>query len=122
MAGLPRELYLNAAMARRSAPAPAAPLSFTGRMAASARTSGFAAASVREAGLYTTVFAAKEKDSPAVAFFKDLAAGGISGSIAKTATAPIERVKLLIQTQDANPKARLASALRARNCAAAREK
>jgi len=74
MAGLPRELYLNAAMARRSAPAPAAPLSFTGRMAASARTSGFAAASVREAGLYTTVFAAKEKDSPAVAFFKDLAA------------------------------------------------
>ena len=27
-----------------------------------------------------------------------------SGSIAKTATAPIERVKLLIQTQDANPK------------------
>jgi len=35
---------------------------------------------------------------------KDLAAGGVSGSIAKTATAPIERVKLLIQTQDANPR------------------
>ena len=32
--------------------------------------------------------------------------GGVSGSIAKTATAPIERVKLLIQTQDANPKVR----------------
>jgi hypothetical protein len=31
----------------------------------------------------------------------------VSGSIAKTATAPIERVKLLIQTQDANPKVRL---------------
>ena len=30
----------------------------------------------------------------------------MSGSIAKTATAPIERVKLLIQTQDANPKVR----------------
>ena len=28
----------------------------------------------------------------------------MSGSIAKTATAPIERVKLLIQTQDANPR------------------
>lgn len=31
-------------------------------------------------------------------------AGGVSGAVAKTATAPIERVKLLIQTQDANPK------------------
>merc|ERR1711988_290503 len=39
----------------------------------------------------------------AVAFLKDFAAGGISGAIAKTATAPIERVKLIIQTQDANP-------------------
>merc|ERR1719262_1712771 len=31
-------------------------------------------------------------------------AGGVSGAVSKTATAPIERVKLLIQTQDANPK------------------
>jgi solute carrier family 25 (adenine nucleotide translocator) protein 4/5/6/31 len=40
--------------------------------------------------------------------FKDLmidfAAGGISGAVSKTITAPIERVKLIIQTQDANPK------------------
>merc|ERR1711918_29236 len=36
-------------------------------------------------------------------FIMDFAAGGISGAIAKTATAPIERVKLVIQTQDANP-------------------
>lgn len=36
-------------------------------------------------------------------FFADFAAGGISGAVAKTATAPIERVKLIIQTQDANP-------------------
>jgi solute carrier family 25 (adenine nucleotide translocator) protein 4/5/6/31 len=38
-----------------------------------------------------------------VDFAADFAAGGISGAIAKTATAPIERVKLIIQTQDANP-------------------
>jgi solute carrier family 25 (adenine nucleotide translocator) protein 4/5/6/31 len=38
-----------------------------------------------------------------MAFVKDFAAGGISGAIAKTCTAPIERVKLIIQTQDANP-------------------
>merc|ERR1712178_182254 len=35
---------------------------------------------------------------------KDFIAGGVSGAIAKTCTAPIERVKLIIQTQDANPK------------------
>jgi solute carrier family 25 (adenine nucleotide translocator) protein 4/5/6/31 len=33
----------------------------------------------------------------------DFLAGGVSGAIAKTATAPIERVKLIIQTQDSNP-------------------
>merc|ERR1711970_151638 len=37
-------------------------------------------------------------------FFIDFAAGGVSGAISKTITAPIERVKLVIQTQDANPK------------------
>jgi len=37
---------------------------------------------------------------------EDLLAGGVSGAIAKTITAPIERVKLIIQTQDANPKIR----------------
>merc|ERR1711868_124655 len=37
-------------------------------------------------------------------FFFDLLAGGISGAVSKTITAPIERVKLIIQTQDANPK------------------
>jgi len=37
-------------------------------------------------------------------FLTDFLAGGISGAVAKTATAPIERVKLIIQTQDSNPK------------------
>jgi len=37
-------------------------------------------------------------------FVIDFIAGGVSGAIAKTCTAPIERVKLIIQTQDANPK------------------
>merc|ERR1711988_1982633 len=32
--------------------------------------------------------------------------GGVSGAVAKTLTAPIERIKLVIQTQDANPKIR----------------
>lgn len=48
--------------------------------------------------------AAGEKKDPAMAFLKDLAAGGISGAISKTLVAPIERVKLLLQTQDSNPK------------------
>eukprot|EP00999_Lentomonas_sp_LEN2_P003063 NODE_917_length_1119_cov_42.970766_g875_i0.p1 GENE.NODE_917_length_1119_cov_42.970766_g875_i0~~NODE_917_length_1119_cov_42.970766_g875_i0.p1 ORF type:complete len:307 (+),score=84.60 NODE_917_length_1119_cov_42.970766_g875_i0:99-1019(+) len=37
-------------------------------------------------------------------FVLDFIAGGTSGAIAKTCTAPIERVKLIIQTQDANPR------------------
>jgi len=60
---------------------------------------GFCAPSAKE---YFTV--PGKKEFSAVAFLKDLAAGGVSGAVAKTATAPIERVKLLIQTQDANPK------------------
>jgi len=41
-----------------------------------------------------------------VSFAQDFAIGGVSGAIAKTCTAPIERVKLIIQTQDANPRIR----------------
>eukprot|EP01017_Pseudomicrothorax_dubius_P023532 TRINITY_DN2511_c0_g1_i3.p1 TRINITY_DN2511_c0_g1~~TRINITY_DN2511_c0_g1_i3.p1 ORF type:complete len:310 (+),score=104.22 TRINITY_DN2511_c0_g1_i3:205-1134(+) len=37
-------------------------------------------------------------------FLIDFILGGTSGSIAKTVMAPIERVKLLLQTQEANPK------------------
>jgi solute carrier family 25 (adenine nucleotide translocator) protein 4/5/6/31 len=38
-----------------------------------------------------------------VGLAKDWLTGGVSAGVSKTAVAPIERVKLLIQTQDANP-------------------
>merc|ERR1719265_160356 len=48
---------------------------------------------------------AKEAQKSAMeGFLQDFAIGGVSGAIAKTCTAPIERIKLIIQTQDANPK------------------
>jgi len=37
-------------------------------------------------------------------FVIDFSLGGTAGAVSKTITAPIERVKLVIQTQDANPK------------------
>lgn len=46
----------------------------------------------------------KNKGFDPVQVTKDLLAGGVSGAVSKTITAPIERVKLIIQTQDANPK------------------
>ena len=36
-------------------------------------------------------------------FLVDFAMGGVSAAISKTLIAPIERVKLLLQTQDVNP-------------------
>merc|ERR1712190_10904 len=45
-------------------------------------------------------------DNAATAFLIDFALGGFSGAVAKTLTAPIERIKLVVQTQDANPKIR----------------
>lgn len=38
----------------------------------------------------------------AIAFMKDFVAGGISAAVAKTAVAPIERVKLILQVQISN--------------------
>jgi solute carrier family 25 (adenine nucleotide translocator) protein 4/5/6/31 len=42
----------------------------------------------------------KSKPNPLV----NLAAGGISGAVSKTITAPLEKVKLAIQNQDSNPR------------------
>ena len=44
--------------------------------------------------------------TPTKEFVTDLMAGGIAGAIAKTAVAPIERVKIILQTQDLNPRIR----------------
>jgi len=48
--------------------------------------------------------AAAEKKEDPLKFAKDLLAGGISAGVSKTFVAPIERVKLLLQTQDSNPR------------------
>lgn len=37
-------------------------------------------------------------------FWQDFLMGGLSAGISKTAAAPIERIKLILQTQDSNPK------------------
>jgi len=50
--------------------------------------------------------ASPKDNSAALGVITNFALGGVSGAVAKTLTAPIERVKLLIQTQDANPRIR----------------
>merc|ERR1711981_914448 len=51
-----------------------------------------------------SIMGKKGKEVTMQDFLIDFAAGGVSGAISKTITAPIERVKLIIQTQDANPR------------------
>lgn len=46
--------------------------------------------------------ATPKKESKVKAFLVDSFMGGTAGSISKTVAAPLERVKLLLQTQDAN--------------------
>ena len=45
-----------------------------------------------------------KKEKSYIDIARDWAAGGLAAGISKTAVAPIERVKLLLQTQDANPR------------------
>merc|ERR1712010_346193 len=49
---------------------------------------------------HTRTMPEKAPPSPLV----NLAAGGISGAVSKTITAPLEKVKLAIQNQDSNPR------------------
>eukprot|EP00003_Mantamonas_plastica_P015822 TRINITY_DN265_c0_g1_i1.p2 TRINITY_DN265_c0_g1~~TRINITY_DN265_c0_g1_i1.p2 ORF type:complete len:323 (+),score=105.57 TRINITY_DN265_c0_g1_i1:113-1081(+) len=53
---------------------------------------------------YDSIVAASgsEKEGGAIGFLKNLAAGGVAGGISKTVVAPIERVKLILQTQDSS--------------------
>lgn len=73
---------------------------------ASAPSTTFAASPVERKSIMIADPPADErrKVSPAVKFTADLLAGGVAGAISKTAVAPIERVKLLLQTQDSNPR------------------
>eukprot|EP00438_Fugacium_kawagutii_P013523 Skav223259 [mRNA] locus=scaffold1037:143604:157559:- [translate_table: standard] len=59
-----------------------------------------------------------KKESNMQAFLVDFLLGGVSGAVAKTLTAPIERVKLVVQTQDANPKIRSGEVPRYTGCLA----
>lgn len=62
------------------------------------------AQSVADAGKKVSSKGGKgDNPSGVIGFLADFAAGGISGAVAKTGTAPIERVKLIMQTQDSNP-------------------
>lgn len=47
---------------------------------------------------------ATQKKSKVITFIEDSLMGGTAGAISKTVAAPLERVKLLLQTQDANAK------------------
>uniref|UniRef100_A0A1J3DGD3 ADP/ATP translocase n=1 Tax=Noccaea caerulescens TaxID=107243 RepID=A0A1J3DGD3_NOCCA len=70
----------------------------------SAGLAGLVKASMATQAAQSPVFVPAAKESNVMGFVTDLAAGGVAGAVSKTAVAPIERVKLLLQTQDSNPK------------------
>jgi len=78
--------------------------SMTSPMVASPKETTFTSSMVANYKGANSFAPAQAKEFNYTKFFADLAAGGVSGGISKTVVAPIERVKLLIQTQDANPR------------------
>lgn len=86
--------------------------SFTSQVVMNAyrKQQGFAAASAQEPTVAQKLAATAAVKAPAIAakkegnFVVDFLAGGVSAAVSKTVVAPIERVKMLIQTQDANPR------------------
>lgn len=51
---------------------------------------------------HTLIMSGKREQGDMISFLKDFLAGGVSAAVAKTAVAPIERVKLLLQIQHAS--------------------
>ena len=45
-----------------------------------------------------------KKQRTGLDFWKDMALGGTIGAVSKTIMSPVERVKILMQTMDSNPK------------------
>jgi len=55
-------------------------------------------------GLVHLTLATMGGDKKKSSFLVDLTIGGISGAFVKTVMSPVERIKILMQTQDSNPK------------------
>ena len=78
------------------------PANTSGRSTLPITTTAESSSMAATAASVATTPTTSTKRDPVVSFFIDLAAGGLAGGISKTVVAPIERVKLILQTQDAS--------------------
>lgn len=87
-----------------SAPEYSSPLAAAAKLGALARQSGFGAMCPMNVmgarNMSQDVFVPAASEKTFTAFMTDFLMGGVSAAVSKTAAAPIERVKLLIQNQD----------------------